>query len=179
VVNGRQETFLGSGLGVTQRLFDLRPHRFDGIEIGTIGRKEAQLCACGLNKFLGFGVSVGRKIIADDDVSGLERGTKKVADVFTKDDGVGGPLDDHASGLTAEADRPQHSGGLPMATGSMVMEPLSMQCTTAQSGHVGLGAGLVQKDQSICQELFLLLFPEASFLNDIRTILFAGPQRFF
>jgi hypothetical protein len=61
----------------------------------------------------------------------------------------------------------------------MVMEPLSTQSTTAQPGHVGLGAGLVQKDQSICRELFLFLFPEASFFNDIRTILFAGPQRFF
>lgn len=122
---------------------------------------------------------MGRKIIADDNVSGPERGTKDVANVFTKDDGVGGPLDDHTSGLTAEPDRSQHGGGLPMATGSMVVEPLPAQGTTAQPGHVGLGAGLVQKDQSIGRELFLLCLPGTPFLHDIRTILFAGPQRFF
>lgn len=178
-MDGSEETFLGSGLGVTQRLFDLRPHQFDGIEIRTIGRKETQLRSRGLDKSLGFGVPVGRKIIADDDVSRLERGTKDVTDVFPKDHRVGGPLDDHASGLTAEADRPQHGSGLPMATGSMVMESLPTQGTTAQPGHVGLGAGLVQKDQSICRELFLLCLPETPFFHDIRTILFAGPQRFF
>lgn len=179
MVNRSQETFLGSGLGATQRLFDLRPHQFDGIEIGTIGRKETQLGSCGLDKSLGFSVPVGRKIITDDNVSGSERRTKDVADVFTKDDGIGGPVDNHASGLTAEPDRPQHGGGLPMATGSMVMKPLPAQGTTAQPGHVGLGARLVQKDQSICRELFLLCLPGTPFLHDIRTILFAGPQRFF
>jgi hypothetical protein len=75
-VNRSQETFLSSGLGATQRLFDLRPHQFDGIEIGTVGWKETQLCSCGLDQSLGFSVPMGRKIIADDNVSGPERGTK-------------------------------------------------------------------------------------------------------
>jgi hypothetical protein len=89
LVNGREETFLGSGLGVTQRLFDHIGSM--GLRSDYIRRKKTQLRSFGLDQLWGLGVSVGRKIIADDDVCGLKRGTKDVAAVFTKDCGGSGP----------------------------------------------------------------------------------------
>ena len=46
-------------------LFDLAPHRFDGIEIGRIGRQIEQACAPGLDRFADSPDFVRRQVVQD------------------------------------------------------------------------------------------------------------------
>ena len=48
--DGREQSFVASSLGAAQQSLDLAPHFFDGIEIGTVGRQEANLGSGFLDK---------------------------------------------------------------------------------------------------------------------------------
>lgn len=133
------------------------------------------MSALGLDEFLSFAIPVCTEVIADDDVTGPQSGTEEVTNVFSEDLGVGRSVDNHAGGLPTQTNRAEHGGGVPVTTGSMVMESLSVEGTPSQSSHIGLGAGFIQEDQSFNGQLLLGFFPESPFLKNVRSILLAGP----
>ena len=179
LIDCRQEGFMGSGFCLSQVGFYFRPHGFNGIEIRAVSRKEEESGSLGLDEVFGLDIPMRSEVVTDDNVVWLEGWTEHMPHIFSKDFGVRGSLDDHAGCLTGEANGPQHRRGLPMTAGSMVIEALAVKCPAPQASHIGFGAGFIQKDQTINRHLLLSLLPEFSLFENVRSILFAGPQRFF
>ena len=59
------------------------------------------------------------------------------------------------------------------------MNPFSFERPAAQAGQIGLGAGLVQKDQPSRVKPCLPTPPQAARPGDVRTVLFAGAECLF
>ena len=123
--NGGQQVRVVPGLGLAQVGFDFRPHHFDGIEIGTVGGQQQQLCSFGFDELLRFGVAVGREVVADHEVAHAQGGAEHLPDLFAKYVGVGGPFDHQATGHPVEPDRAEHGDGVPMAARGVIVQPLA------------------------------------------------------
>ena len=59
------------------------------------------------------------------------------------------------------------------------MNPLTLGSAAAQARQIGLGPGLVQKDQSGRIEARLPALPEAARPGDVGAVLLAGPECLF
>ena len=71
---------------------------------------------------------------------------------------------------------------LPMPERSFRPKTLTLGAAATQARHLGVGAGLVQEDQSVRLKAHLRLplgHPFVTGLSDVGTILFAGLQGFF
>lgn len=179
LANGAEEFGIGPGLCLAQVSFDLGPHHLDGIEIGAVGWQEKQPGPVGFNQLLRFKVTMGREVVAHYDVAWPQGGAKHLPDILPKDIGVGRPLDDQATGHPVEPDGAEHGHGVPAPAGGVIVEATAAAHPAIEPRQVGLGRGLVDKNQSPGIAALLKLPPEPPLLDDVNAILFAGPQRFF
>ena len=177
--DGAEKLRFSPSLGRPEMGFDLGPHQFDGIKVGTVGGEEDQLDSEILEELLCGQIVMRGEIVTDDDVPTLQGRAKDLADISAKDQRVGRSGDHQAGTLSAQPERTEHGGGVPMAHRSVIMEALAPRGAAAQPGKVGLGAGLIEENQSRRRPLALVLFPELSPFDDVSALLFAGPQGFF
>ena len=71
----------GPGTGGAEKRFQFRERQFDRIEVGTVGRKEAELGADGFDGGAHRRLFVDGEVVEDDHVARLQRGTQHLLDV--------------------------------------------------------------------------------------------------
>ena len=64
-----------------RKALNLGEGHLDGIEVGAVGRQEAQFCAGLLDRLSGGGWLLGGQIVHDDDVAGLEGRDQDLLDI--------------------------------------------------------------------------------------------------
>src|ERR1700681_206054 len=108
------------------------------------------------------------EIVHNDDVTRLQGREENSLDVnceaLTVDRAVENPwcLDPIA------AQCGQEGCGLPVSVRDLGREAGAARCPAAQGGHVGLGPGLVDEDQTLRIDLTLILLPLRAPAGDIR-----------
>jgi len=82
----------------------------------------------------------------------------------------------------AEAVAPQRGdkgGSFPVAERGLGQQAAAARRTTVEPGHLGAGAGLVDKDEFVGIDEGLRRAPDAAPGGDIRSVLLGGAERFF
>ena len=91
---------------------------FDGIEVGTVGRQEEELCA-GVADGAADGLAlVGAEVVHDDDVSGRECGDEELLDPGGEADAVDGAVEDAGGVDPVVSEGGEESEGAPAAVGA-------------------------------------------------------------
>jgi hypothetical protein len=67
--------------GPSQERLELREGHLDGVEVGAVGREEAQLGAGGLDQLARRDALVAGEVVHYDDVSGFKRRREDVSDI--------------------------------------------------------------------------------------------------
>jgi hypothetical protein len=175
----RDQIRWSSGFDPAEAGFDFAPHFLDGIQIRGVGGKEQDLGPRLLDQPAGSCVLMGREVVHDHDVARPQSGAQDLADVGLENFRVRGALDGHAGSGAVQTDRTDHGGGVPVAVGSAGVDTLSARSATAQTGQVGFGARFVQEDQPGRVEAGLPPPPRTARPDNVRTVLFAGPESLF
>lgn len=171
--------FDGSFGGFSQQQFELGEHLFDGIEVGAVGRKVEQLCACRPDRGAHGLALVAAEVVHDDDVARCQRRYEELGDV-----GCEALAIDRAVEHTGRVDPVVAEGGKerqrpPFAERGVRDERLAARCPAPDRRHVRLGPGFVDEDEPFGIKPPLILLPLGSPPCDRRTGLLLGEQAFF
>ena len=157
--DGGQQSIEGSGLGVSQEFFDLRPHLLNRVHIRTVGWKEPCLGPGRLDCRNGFFVLMCREIVEHDNIAWPERGNQDLPNIFPEDLCGRGSVDCHASRRTIQSNRREHRCRAPMAMRGIVHHSLTALGPPSQAGHVGLGPGFIEEHEPGPIEIVLRRLP--------------------
>lgn len=155
---------------------------FDGIEIGTVWRQEQEPGSSFLEDGFGPFAFVRGKIVEDDHIARLQRRGELGFDIDFEGAPVHRRIDHPGSGKSIVAQRGDEGLGSPMAEGGLHLEPLPSARATAEPGHLGGRAGLVDEHQPLSAFLHPGLAigrPYPPPPDNVGAIGFARQQRFF
>ncbi len=122
---------------------------------------------------------VAAQVIDDDNVAGFEGGNEKLLHIGGEADGVDGTIEDRRGVDPVMAKSGQEGHGFPMPVRRFGFEPLSPAAPSVGPRHVGLGPGLVDKDQASGIDLSLIALPALAPPRHVRPVLLAGQHAFF
>ena len=173
---------IGTCRGLPDEGLQLREGHFDGVEIGAVFRKEEEPCADVLEDVPGDGAFVGWQVIEDHDVSFTQCRCQDAFDVKLEHLTIHRPIH-HASGIDPVMSKTcDERLGVPAPCRSMLDQPISELGPAAGLCHVGLEAGLIDKNQPfqmVAHEGLTARDPDGPVPRHIGPLLFAGPQIFF
>ena len=163
----------------TQQGFELGKELLDWIEVGRVGRQVEQRCARGLDGLAYAQHLVSAEIIQHDDVAWRKAGHEDLLDIGQERVAVHGPVDHARCGERRRSQGCYKGRRLPVPLRNFADEAFAARSPTAQPGHVGCGAGLVDEDQVLRIEVELLAGPFGASCRNVRPILLGGAQAFF
>jgi len=177
---GRQEQLLvGAGSLAAQDLFDLAPHRFDGVEVWRIRRQVHQP---GADSFEGFTDSpdfVGGQIVQDHHITGSQGGREPLPHPGQKHLTVHGAFKKPRSAGAVQANAGDQRAGFIPSVRDVRLQSLPAQGTTSQARHPGVGSAFVHKHQTGRGLDAQVLMPVRPSCGDVGARLFGGGQSFF
>ncbi len=151
--------------------FEAREGLFDGIEVGAVGREEAQGCASRFDPFAHRGTLVARQVVHDDDVAGAQFGYEHLGDIGFEPVAVDWAVQHHRRDHACHAQSRDQRGGLAVAVREAHPQALALGTAAMAASHVGRGPGLVDEHQALGFEVDLLLKPVPALLQDVGAIL--------
>ena len=160
-------------------MFELGKDLFDRIEIGTVGREEQQARTSGPDCRPNGRSLVAREIVHDDDVARPQRRAELLLDPCGEAGGIDRLIEDEGRIDPVAAQRGDEGHRLPVTIGHLGVEPLTDRCPAAQGSHVGLGPGLVHKDEAAEIRPGLELLPLLAPPGDLGPQLLGGQNAFF
>ena len=172
--NRCDQSFDGSGGGLSQQGFELGEELLDRIEVGTVGRQVAQLGACGFDRFA-TRRPLACKVIHHHDIARLKDRDDELFDIGAK----ASPSSVRAAAGRGDLGKPQcgnESGRFPMSPRHAANEALAARTAAVAARHVGRRTGFVDKDEAFRLQFGLVRTPPIAGLGDIRRILFGSAQ---
>ena len=122
---------------------------------------------------------VGAEIVEDHDVARLQRWREELFDIGVEALAVDGPVEQAGRVDAVVAQGGKESRGLPLALRDLVDEALSLRRPAAQAGHIGLGPGFIDEDQSPGVDEPLIGSPSFAVAAYVRAILLARDKGLF
>jgi hypothetical protein len=122
---------------------------------------------------------VAAEIVHNDDVSWLERGYEELFDVSSEADPVDRSVEHTGRIDPIMPQSRQECERLPMAVRGLRVQALSPWAPAMSANHVGLGPGLVDKDETGGINFCLMPFPACPSARDVGPVLLGWKQRFF
>ena len=144
---------------------------FDGIEVGAVGRQEAQGCACRFDPFAHRGALVARQVVHDHDVTGSKFGHEDLGDIGFEPVAIDRPVEHHGGDHAGHAQASDQCGRLAVAMGEAHAQALALGAAAMAAGHVGRGPGLVDEDEPFGSQIELPVEPVMPLLQDVGTVL--------
>ena len=144
---------------------------FDGVEVGAVGREEAQGCACRLDPFAYRCPFVARQVVHDDDVTGPQFRHEHLGDIGFEPVSVDRTIQHHRRDHAGHAKARHQCGGFAVAMREAHAQALAPGAAAMAAGHVGRGPSFVDEDEPFGIEIELAVEPVMSLLQDIGTIL--------
>ena len=179
VSDGVPEIWEITGGGFSEECFDLGERQLDWVEVRAVGRQEAQLGACGLNRLADGRRFVSRQIVHHDDVAWLECGREDLLDIGEERRAVHGSVERHWRRHPFKTERANECGRLPVAMRHGRPAALASGRAAIAAGHLGRGSAFVDEDQALGVEIGLPIEPGYASPGDVRSILFASMRRLF
>ena len=90
-----------------------------------------------------------------------------------------GAVEHHGRGHALQPKRADEGGGLPVTMGHRGTAPLAAPCPAIAPRHLGRGAGLVDEDQPLRDQVRLGVEPGVAPAHNVRALLLAGVCVFF
>ena len=122
---------------------------------------------------------MGAEIVEDHDIARLEGGREELFDIGVEAFAVDRPIEQARRFDAVVAQRGEEGRGLPAAMRNLVDETLALRRPAAQAGHVGLGPGFVDEDQSPGIDEALIGAPSSAVAAYVRAILLACDEGLF
>lgn len=122
---------------------------------------------------------MARQIIHHHDVAGTQCGNQVLLDPAEEQLPVDRPLHAQRGDEAGRAHRAEKRRRFPAAVGHGLDESCSLEAAAVSARHVGLGPGLIQKDDLIGIELRLLFNPLTTLVGDVVALLLGRNQRLF
>ena len=160
-------------------VFELGEELLDRVEVWTVCREEEELGTCGADCAADRLPFVAAEVVDDDDIARLKGGDEHLLDIGQKGLAIDWAVDDAGRVDAIVAQRGQKGQRPPAALGNLGDQPFAAQRPSMAAGHIGLGPGLVDEDETRGIKLVLIPFPLCPPPCDVGTILFAGAQAFF
>jgi len=176
---GFQQRVRRSRLQAPQRVFNFAPHLLYRIKVRGIGRQEENLCAPLSDQAKSGLAFVRGQVVHNNQVPRPQEGGQYLLDIDAEDFRVRRAFDGHAGSRTIHPHGPNDGGAVPVPVRSAAMDALAASSPPAQPGHIGLGAGLIQKDQPRRVERPLPSPPAPPRPDNVGPVLFAGAERLF
>ena len=170
---------MGSLCGFAHQVFEFGEDLFDGVEVWAVRREEHQARAACPDGGADGGVLVAGEVVEDDNVAGCQCRAKLLLDPGGEACSVDRLIEDAGRIDPVAAQGGDEGHGLPMAIGHLGMQPLALWRPAAQRGHVGLGPGLIDKDEAAGIRSALELLPLFASPGDLGAQLFGGQHAFF
>ena len=164
---------------VAQQGFELGEDLFNGVEIGGVGRQEAQRGPHPFNGCPHGRTLVAAQIVHNDDIARSEGRQQTLFDIGQEAGAVDRAVEDAGSGHAVVAQRRYESQRLPVPVGAGCPQPLAPGAAAMAAGHVRLGPGLIQEHEAPRVKLALRALPLSAALHDVRPLLLGGHQTFF
>lgn len=95
---------------------------FDGIEVGTVGRKKSQQRADPLNRRANLRLFVSGEVVEHHDITGSQRRDEHLLDVRAEGGVVEWTVEDRSGGQLGRAERRHHGVCLPVAAGRVIRD---------------------------------------------------------
>ena len=169
----------GPFAGFFEQGFKFGEDLFDGVQVWRIGRQEEQVCADRADGRSNGLALVAAQIIDDDNVAWFEGRDEKLLHIGREADGVDGAIEDRWRINPVMAKRSQEGQGFPVTVRCFGVEPRSPSAPSVGPCHIGLGPGLVDKDQAPGIDLSLIALPALAPPRHVRSVLLAGQHAFF
>jgi hypothetical protein len=171
--------FNSSLSGFTKQGFELGEDLLDGIEVRAVGWQEQELGACGTKGTADGFALVTAEIIDDDDIAGSQRRHQDLLDIGEEAAAIDRPIDDARRIDPIGAQSGEESERSPVAVRCLGDQPLASGAPSVGARHIGLGPGLVDKDEACGVKPTLILLPSGAPASDVGSVLLAGVQTFF
>ncbi len=161
----------GALAGFSEHGLEAREGLFDGIEVGAVGRKEAQARACILDHSEHRGALVAGEIVHDDDVTGLQFGDEHLADVSFEPIAVDRSVEHHRRDHPAHSQPRDQRGRYAVTMREAHPQPLAFWSAAMAAGHVGRGPRLVDEHQPLGGKIALAVEPAPALPQDVGPVL--------
>ena len=159
---------------VAQEGFELGEDLFNRVEIGRIGRQEAQRGARLLNGGPHGGTLVAAEIVQDDDIADRQSGEEALFHIGEEAGAVDRAIEDTRGGKAVTPEGRHEGQGLPMTIGARGGQPLAAWAAAVAAGHIGLGPRLINEHQPVGIKLALGALPTSPTPRDVRALLLGG-----
>ena len=134
VADGLPEFGDGAGGAAFEVGLELGEGHLDRVEIGAVGRQEAELGPDPVNGLADGGAAVGGKVVHYHDVAGLERWHLHLVYVGEEGGPMHGAVEHHGGGRSAQPQCAEEGGGLPVSIGHRRVAAMAVQ--SRLRGHV-------------------------------------------
>ena len=182
---------LGGG-EARQTLTEERPERVDraaagfaddgfefGVEVGAVGREEAQRRADGFNGVAHAVDFVSGEIVGNHDVAGLQRRHEDLFDVGEEADPVHRAIQDAWSGQPRHPQRGDEGAAFPPTLRRVIGDPLAARAAPIPPQEIGGDPAFIEKDEAGRVESRGGRCPLRAGGRDVWAIVFGRAYRFF
>src|SRR5512133_402496 len=179
LLEGVDQIWQGSGFEATQDGLDLRPGQFNRVEVRRVGWQVDQVSAMRANQFLQSSNLVSRKVVHEQNITGLEGRDNTLFDIAIEHCPIDRPRQHQGRTDPAPTDHRQRGGLGSRGLRDTVDHSFPGRCTTIQAGQVNIDAAFIQKFEVFHRQpcdLFLKL-PALAFHP--RRVPLAGIERLF
>ncbi len=119
------------------------------------------------------------EIVHDDDIAGSKRGNQDLFDIGSEGLAIDGGVEKPRRLDPIVTQCGQERSSLPVTMRDLADQTLAERRPTPQRGHVGLGPGFVDEDQTFRFDAILILCPLRPPPRDVRTVALASHYGFF
>ena len=152
---------------------------FDGVEIRTVGREVFNVGTHGVKSLAHPGTFVAGEIVADHEITGLQRRCQHFTDVFQEGSGIDGSVEEHRGIDAVLPERSDKGVGVPMSVRRVIDAPFGTEASPVKANHLCVHSGFIDEHELTAFPLLLQLLPPPPPLPHISTVLFLGVDRFF
>ena len=139
--------------------FELGEDLFNRVEVGGVGRQEAQRGPHPLNGGPHGGTLVAAQIVHNDDIARRERWQQTLFDIGQEAGTVHRAIEDTRSRKSVVVQRRHEGQRLPVTVGPGRAQPLAPGAAAMTAGHVRLGPGLIEEHEPARIKLALRALP--------------------
>ncbi len=165
--------------GLAHDGFEFGEAQLDGVEVGAVGRQEAQRRADGFNGVAHAVDFVSGEIVSDHDVAGVQRRHEDLFNVGEEAGPVHRAVEDPGGGEPRHPQRGDEGAALPPPLGGVIGDPLAAGAAPIPPQEIGGDPGFIEKDEAGRVERRSGRRPLRAGGRDVRAIVFGRTHRFF
>jgi len=164
---------------LAQQGFELGEDLLDRVEVWAVWRQQKAVGTGRSDRAMDTAPLVAAEIVEHDDVADVECRDEELDHPGEEEGSVNRTIDDTGCDDAVGAQPGQERHRRPSALRDTTDQALTARRPTVRARHIGLGPGLVDKDQALGINAFLIAPPPGALASDVWPLLLDGAQGFF